>query len=113
MLAYNGSIPGQLLRVAQGSEITVTNNAGLEQTVHWHGLRLDNRYDGVPYQTQQPISVLGVFTHPLQSACTDTTRTSARTTPRRWACTAAGLVPHQAGQLVVSSAKIPSWVQAV
>jgi FtsP/CotA-like multicopper oxidase with cupredoxin domain len=38
MLAYNGSIPVPLLRVPQGSDITVavTNNAGREQTVHWH-----------------------------------------------------------------------------
>jgi FtsP/CotA-like multicopper oxidase with cupredoxin domain len=68
MLAYNGSIPGPLLRVAQGSDITVavTNNAGFEQTVHWHGLRVDNRSDGVPSQTQQRIPVLGVVTYRLQ-----------------------------------------------
>jgi FtsP/CotA-like multicopper oxidase with cupredoxin domain len=68
MLAYNGSIPGPLLRVAQGSDITVdvTNNARLEQTVHWHGLRLDNHSDGVPYQTQRPIPVLRVSTYRLR-----------------------------------------------
>jgi FtsP/CotA-like multicopper oxidase with cupredoxin domain len=68
MLAYNGSIPGPLLRVAQGSDITVavTNNAGREQTVHWHGLRLDNHNDGVPDQTQHPIPVFGVFTYRLR-----------------------------------------------
>jgi hypothetical protein len=57
MLAYNGSIPGPLLRVKQGTTITVevTDDADLEQTVHWHGLRLENRFDGVPYETQQPI----------------------------------------------------------
>jgi hypothetical protein len=51
MLAYNGSIPGPTLRVSQGSEVTInfTNEAELETTVHWHGLRLDNRYDGVPH----------------------------------------------------------------
>ncbi len=32
----------------------------------WHGLRLDNRYDGVPDETQQPIPVGGTFTHQLQ-----------------------------------------------
>ena len=50
MLAYNGSIPGPTLRVAQGSQVTinVTNQADVETTVHWHGLRLDNRFDGVP-----------------------------------------------------------------
>ena len=50
MLAYNGSIPGPTLKVRQGSEVTInfTNQADIETTVHWHGLRLDNRYDGVP-----------------------------------------------------------------
>ena len=63
MLAYNGSIPGPLLRVQQGTTVTVevTNDSGLEQTVHWHGLRLDNRSDGVPYETQQPIPIGGQY----------------------------------------------------
>ncbi|HEX2026511.1 MAG TPA: multicopper oxidase family protein [Nitriliruptorales bacterium] len=68
MLAYNGSIPGPCLRVRQGSTITVdvTNHADLEQTVHWHGLRLENRFDGVPHQTQRPIPVGGNFRYELQ-----------------------------------------------
>jgi FtsP/CotA-like multicopper oxidase with cupredoxin domain len=58
MLSYNGSIPGPTLRVQQGSEISVnvTNDGDIDTTVHWHGLRLDNRYDGVPHDTQDPIS---------------------------------------------------------
>ena len=42
MLAYDGSLPGPLLQVQQGTTATVevTNDAGLEQTVHGHGLRL-------------------------------------------------------------------------
>src|SRR4051794_35394899 len=61
MLAYNGSIPGPTLRVPQGSEITVDvrNDGDVETTVHWHGLRLENRFDGVPHETQQPIPVGG------------------------------------------------------
>jgi FtsP/CotA-like multicopper oxidase with cupredoxin domain len=45
MLAYNGSIPGPTLKVQQGSEIVVnvTNDGDLETTVHWHGLRLENK----------------------------------------------------------------------
>jgi FtsP/CotA-like multicopper oxidase with cupredoxin domain len=68
MLSYNRSIPGPLLRVQQGTEVTVevTNNADLEQTVHWHGLRLENRFDGVPYETQKPIPVGGRFAYQLQ-----------------------------------------------
>jgi FtsP/CotA-like multicopper oxidase with cupredoxin domain len=51
MLGYNCSIPGPTLHVDQGSEITVqvTNDGDVEATVHWHGLRLENRYDGVPH----------------------------------------------------------------
>jgi FtsP/CotA-like multicopper oxidase with cupredoxin domain len=62
MLAYNGSIPGPTLKVRQGSEIDVdvVNDGDLEQTVHWHGLRLDNRSDGT-HETQAPIPVGGRF----------------------------------------------------
>jgi FtsP/CotA-like multicopper oxidase with cupredoxin domain len=62
MLAYNGSIPGPILKVEQGSEIVVNvqNLGDLETTVHWHGLRLDNRYDGT-HETQAPIPVGGSF----------------------------------------------------
>ncbi len=57
MYAYNGQIPGPLLRVKQGSTvfINVTNQLDDDTTVHWHGLRLDNQYDGVPGITQPPI----------------------------------------------------------
>src|SRR5215203_3035574 len=58
MLAYNGSIPGPTLKVREGSEVIVKieNQGDLETTVHWHGLRLDNRYDGT-HETQTPIGV--------------------------------------------------------
>ena len=64
MLAYNGSVPGPVLRVGQGSEITVQvrNDGDVEATVHWHGLRLENRYDGVPDETQVPIPIGGTYT---------------------------------------------------
>ena len=67
MLSYNGSIPGPTLRVKQGSRITVdvTNETEMETTVHWHGLRLENRYDGVPHDTQKPIEPGGTYTHHL------------------------------------------------
>jgi FtsP/CotA-like multicopper oxidase with cupredoxin domain len=62
MLAYNGSIPGPTLNVREGSEVIVNveNQGDLEATVHWHGLRLDNRYDGT-HETQSPIQVGGSF----------------------------------------------------
>jgi FtsP/CotA-like multicopper oxidase with cupredoxin domain len=68
MLSYNGSIPGPTLRVRQGSEVVVhvRNDGDTEATVHWHGLRLDNAYDGVPFETQPPIEVGGEFTYRLR-----------------------------------------------
>jgi FtsP/CotA-like multicopper oxidase with cupredoxin domain len=68
MLGYNGSIPGPTLKVQQGSEIIVhvVNEGDLDTTVHWHGLRLENRYDGVPHETQAPIPVGGEFTYRIQ-----------------------------------------------
>ena len=64
MLAYNDSIPGPTLRVREGSEVTVdvTNDTEMEATVHWHGLRLENRYDGT-HETQAPIPVGGSFAY--------------------------------------------------
>jgi FtsP/CotA-like multicopper oxidase with cupredoxin domain len=66
MLAYNGSIPGPILKVPQDSEvvINVENQGDLEATVHWHGLRLRNRYDGTA-ETQRPLPVGGRFTYRL------------------------------------------------
>jgi FtsP/CotA-like multicopper oxidase with cupredoxin domain len=68
MLGYNGSIPGPTLKVQQDSEVVihVTNDGDLEATVHWHGLRLDNAYDGVPHETQTPIPVGGDFTYRIR-----------------------------------------------
>src|SRR4051794_16774341 len=58
MLAYNGSIPGPILKVPEGSDVVVNveNQGDLEATVHWHGLRLENRYDGT-HETQRPMQV--------------------------------------------------------
>jgi FtsP/CotA-like multicopper oxidase with cupredoxin domain len=68
MLGYNGSIPGPTLHVDQGSEVTIeaTNLGDVDATLHWHGLRLENRFDGVPEETQAPIPHGGTFTYRLQ-----------------------------------------------
>jgi FtsP/CotA-like multicopper oxidase with cupredoxin domain len=64
MLAYNGSVPGPTLKAPQDATITVhvTNRGDLDATVHWHGLRLENRYDGT-HETQAPIPVGETFTY--------------------------------------------------
>jgi FtsP/CotA-like multicopper oxidase with cupredoxin domain len=68
MIAYNGSVPGPTLRVRQGTEaaVRVRNDGDHENTVHWHGLRVANEYDGVPFETQAPIPVGGEFTYRLR-----------------------------------------------
>src|SRR5262245_27655666 len=64
MLAYNGSIPGPTLKLPQGAtvKVNVTNAGDLDATVHWHGLRLENRFDGT-HDTQAPIPVGETFTY--------------------------------------------------
>ena len=66
MLAYNGSVPGPTLVAPQGATITVhvTNQGDLDATVHWHGLRLENRFDGT-HETQSPIPVGESFTYQI------------------------------------------------
>src|SRR6266516_4983392 len=68
MLTYNGSLPGSTLKVPQGATITVhvTNHGDLDATVHWHGLRLENRYDGT-HETQAPIPVGESFTYQVHA----------------------------------------------
>jgi len=67
MFGYDGMIPGPTFKVKQGSRITVlfVNNSDKENTIHPHGLRLDNKSDGVPYITQNPVPVGGSYEQTL------------------------------------------------
>jgi FtsP/CotA-like multicopper oxidase with cupredoxin domain len=64
MLTYNGSVPGPTLKLPQGAtiKVPVMNHGDIEATVHWHGLRLENRFDGT-HDTQAPIPVGETFTY--------------------------------------------------
>jgi FtsP/CotA-like multicopper oxidase with cupredoxin domain len=68
MYGYNGQIPGPLLKVKQGSTFTVnvTNNIDQPTTVHWHGIRLDNRFDGAADVTQKAIEPGESFTYTVK-----------------------------------------------
>ena len=68
MYGYNGQYPGPLIRARQGSTVVVrvTNRIEFPTTVHWHGLRLENRFDGVPGVTQDPIEVGESFVYELR-----------------------------------------------
>jgi len=67
MYGFNGQYPGPLLRVAQNTRIVVrfTNSIDLPSTIHWHGLRLENRFDGVPDVTQPPVPPGGEFIYEI------------------------------------------------
>ncbi len=57
MYSYNRQIPGPLLKVKQGETIYVnfTDDLDMDTTIHWHGIRLENKYDGVVDANQPAI----------------------------------------------------------
>ena len=63
--AYNGQVPGPVLRVRLGEEVEVrfTNDLPQPTTIHWHGVRVPNAMDGVPGVTQEPIPPGGTFVY--------------------------------------------------
>lgn len=65
MYGFNGQVPGPLIRVPQNATITVRfhNRIDLPSSVHWHGVRLDNRFDGVPGVTQDAVAPGRDFTY--------------------------------------------------
>lgn len=67
-LAYNGQIPGPLLSIPKGSEISLkfNNESDVNTTIHSHGIRLDNAFDGVPDITQKPVKPGESFTYQLK-----------------------------------------------
>lgn len=56
-IAVNGQIPMPTLVFTEGdtAEIIVHNLMREETSLHWHGLFLPNKEDGVPWLTQKPI----------------------------------------------------------
>ncbi len=65
MYGFNGQYPGPLVRATRGATLVVRFENRLDQpsSVHWHGVRLDNRYDGVPEVTQAAVPPGGTFAY--------------------------------------------------
>lgn len=65
MFGYNGQYPGPLIRAPKDATliVRVTNEIQMPTTIHWHGVRLDNRFDGVPGLTQEAIERGESFTY--------------------------------------------------
>jgi suppressor of ftsI len=65
MFGFNGQYPGPLISVPEKASVVIQLVNALDQptSIHWHGVRLDNRFDGVPGFTQQPVPPGGRFTY--------------------------------------------------
>ena len=64
-IAVNGQIPMPTLTFTEGdtAEIVVHNMLKEGTSLHWHGVYLPNKEDGVPYLTQMPIAPNQTFTY--------------------------------------------------
>src|SRR6266511_346513 len=57
-MAYNGQVPGPLIRAREGERLRIVLKNLLDEptTIHWHGVDVPNRMDGVPGLTQEPVA---------------------------------------------------------
>lgn len=64
-IAVNGQIPMPTLEFNQGdtAEIVVYNHLNESTSLHWHGVFLPNKEDGVPWLTQKPIAAGAAYTY--------------------------------------------------
>lgn len=69
MMSFSEEGAPPVLRFKQGQDffIDVVNKLDEASIVHWHGLRIPNQYDGVPYLTQNPIEAGEQFRYRLNS----------------------------------------------
>ena len=67
MFSINGQIPGPIIKTIKNNIIYInfTNNLNEDSTIHWHGIKLDNNYDGVPNLTQKPVKPGESFVYKL------------------------------------------------
>ena len=61
--AFNGTIPGPVLRLTHGQQLRAkfVNLSGAPATIHWHGMILPNKMDGVEGVTQAAVPHGGSF----------------------------------------------------
>lgn len=62
---YNGVVPGPEIRVDVGDKVKVviTNELTESTSIHFHGIRVPNKYDGVDPYTQKPVMPGQTFTY--------------------------------------------------
>lgn len=69
-MMYNGMVPGPEIRVTEGDKVRVVckNDMTSQSTsIHFHGVRVENKNDGVPYITQDPIIPGGTHTYEFEA----------------------------------------------
>ncbi len=65
-MMYNGMVPGPEIRITEGDKVRVVvhNQMSQSTSIHYHGVLLPNKMDGVPYITQpDPIKPGASFTY--------------------------------------------------
>jgi FtsP/CotA-like multicopper oxidase with cupredoxin domain len=72
--AFNGTVPGPTIRVIEGEKVRVevTNKMPVGTAVHWHGMVLPHKMDGVPGVTQAPIESGQTMTYEFVATATGT-----------------------------------------
>ncbi len=60
-------LPGPTLRVNQGATVNIVfkNNTDTANTIHSHGVRMENAFDGIPDVTQKPVAPGETFVYKL------------------------------------------------
>ncbi|NGZ94728.1 MAG: copper resistance protein CopA [Nitrospira sp. WS110] len=64
-ITINGTIPGPLIRLKEGQEVTlnITNQLKEVSSIHWHGILLPSHMDGVPGVSFSGIAPSTTFTY--------------------------------------------------
>ncbi len=68
-MAYNDQIPGPEIRLKEGERVRVVLKNALPEptTIHWHGVDVPNRMDGVPGITQKPVQPGETFSYEFEA----------------------------------------------
>ena len=69
IMAYNDTIPVIRVKKGQVLKATLINKLQEKTTIHWHGIRLPNKMDGVPVLTQPAVHPNGKFEYEFE--CVD------------------------------------------
>ena len=67
MYTYNNQVPGPIIRAKRGDTLNITLQNSLDEptSIHWHGIKVPNEMDGVPYVTQEPVQPGKNHTYPF------------------------------------------------